>query len=125
EIAKELGVTITAYTPLGMGLLTGELHSNPELFRNMPRYRRMSLRRNIKKSQPLVDLLEAIAVEKEATAAQVSLSWATNYHGDTIVAIPGASKTYQAEQNAGAMRVSLSSEQMETLSTLSLELSRQ
>ncbi|MFW9944607.1 MAG: aldo/keto reductase, partial [Candidatus Sifarchaeia archaeon] len=65
---------------------------------------------------------EDIAAEKEATAAQVALSWAINYHGDTIVAIPGASKPYQAEQNAGAMRVSLSSEQMNSLSTLSWEL---
>ncbi|MFX0046260.1 MAG: aldo/keto reductase [Candidatus Hermodarchaeota archaeon] len=123
ETAKELGVTITAYTPLGMGLLTGRLHNNPELFNGMPRFRRTTLRRKLKNSQPLVELLEEIAVEQEATAAQVALSWATNYHGDTIVAIPGASKTYQAEQNAGAMRVSLSSEEMETLSTLSLELS--
>ncbi|UCH03353.1 MAG: aldo/keto reductase [Candidatus Thorarchaeota archaeon] len=123
ERAKELGVTITAYTPLGMGLLTGKLHSNPELFESMPRFRRTSLRRKLEKSQPLVDLLEDIAVEQKATAAQVALSWATNYHGDIIVAIPGASKTYQAEQNAGAMHVSLSSEQMNSLSTLSRELS--
>jgi aryl-alcohol dehydrogenase-like predicted oxidoreductase len=123
ERAKELGVTITAYTPLGMGILTGKLHSNPELFNSMPRFRRMALRRRIKKSQSLVDLLEEIAVEQEATAAQVALSWAINYHGDTIVAIPGASKAYQAEHNAGAMHISLSSEQMESLSTLSLELS--
>jgi len=123
EAAKELGVTITAYTPLGMGVLTGRLHSSPELLKDMPRFRRMSVRRNIKKSQPLVDALEGIALETDATAAQVSLSWATNYHGDTIVAIPGASKTYQAEQNAAAMHVSLSSEQMETLSAVSLETS--
>lgn len=122
ERAKELGVTVTAYTPLGMGLLTGKLHNNPKLFKSMPRFRRTSLRRKMKRSQPLVNLLEDIAAEKEATAAQVALSWAINYHGDTIVAIPGASKPYQAEQNAGAMRVSLSSEQMNSLSTLSWEL---
>ncbi len=123
EIAKELGVTITAYTPLGMGLLTGKLHGNPELFNSMPRFRRTALRRKLKKSQPLVELLQEIAVEQEATAAQVALSWVINFHGDTIVAIPGASKTYQAEQNAGAMCLSLSSEQMDSLSALSLELS--
>jgi aryl-alcohol dehydrogenase-like predicted oxidoreductase len=122
EAAKELGVTITAYTPLGMGILTGKLHSNPELFKTMPRFRRSRLKRKIKKSQNLMDTLEAIAKEHEATAAQVALSWTTNFHGDTIVAIPGASKAYQAEQNAGAMRVSLSSEQMEVLSSLSLEI---
>ncbi|MFX1261320.1 MAG: aldo/keto reductase [Promethearchaeota archaeon] len=122
DAAKDLDVTITAYTPLGMGVLTGKLHSNPELFNSMPRFRRSRLRGKIKTSQPLIDELEAIAREHEATAAQVALSWTINYHGDKIVAIPGASKTYQAEQNAGAMRVSLTSEQMESLSSLSSEL---
>ncbi|MHA2384824.1 MAG: aldo/keto reductase [Candidatus Thorarchaeota archaeon] len=122
ETAKDLGVTITAYTPLGMGILSGKLHSNPELLSSMPRFRRLRFRGKIKKSQPLVDDLDSIAGEHEATAAQVALSWTANYHGDAIVAIPGASKTYQAEQNADAMRVSLSSEQMGALSASSAEL---
>ncbi len=122
ETAKELGVSITAYTPLGMGILTGKLHSNPELLNSMPRFRRSRLRGKIKKSQPLVDALEEIAREQEATAAQVALSWTTNYHGGIVVTIPGASKTYQIEQNAGAMSVSLSSEQMDTLAALSADL---
>ena len=88
----------------------------------MPRMRRNRLRGGLKKTQSMVDTLETIASEHDATVAQVTLSWTTNYHGDTVIAIPGASKTYQAEQNAGAMRISLSSEQMETISTLSLEL---
>jgi len=122
EVAKELGVTIMAYTPLGQGVLTGKLHSNPELLDTMPRMRRNRLRGNLEKTQALVDTLEAIATEHEATAAQVTLSWTTTFHGDTVIAIPGASKTYQAEQNAGAMRISLSSEQKEAISSLSLEV---
>jgi aryl-alcohol dehydrogenase-like predicted oxidoreductase len=122
ETAKELGVTITAYTPLGMGALTGHLHRNPELLEVMPRFRRSRLRGRLKKTKPLVETLESIALEHEATAAQITLNWTTNYHGDTIVAIPGATKTYQAEQNAGAMRIKLSSEQMEAISAQSLEL---
>jgi len=122
ETAKELGVTIMAYTPLGQGVLTGKLHQNPELLDVMPRMRRNRLRGNLKKTQALVDSLEAIALEHDATVAQVTLSWTTTFHGDTIIAIPGASKTYQAEQNAGAMSVFLSSEQKETISSLSLEI---
>ncbi len=122
ETAKELGVTITAYTPLGMGALTGHLHRKPELLEVMPRFRRSRLRGRLKKTKPLVETLESIALEHEATAAQITLNWTTNYHGDTIVAIPGATKTYQAEQNAGAMRIKLSSEQMEAISAQSLEL---
>ena len=122
ETAKELGVTIIAYTPLGMGILTGKLHSEPERFDNMPSFRRRRLKRQLEKTRQLVDALESIAQEHNATAAQVSLSWNINYHGETIVAIPGASKPIQAEQNAGAMNLTLSSEQMDHLSDISLEI---
>jgi len=122
ETAKELGVTIMAYTPLGQGILTGKLHQNPELLEVMPRMRRNRLRGNLKRTQGLIEALEDIALEHEATAAQVALSWTTNFHGKTVMAIPGASKVYQAEQNAGAMKLALSSEQMKTISDLSLNL---
>jgi aryl-alcohol dehydrogenase-like predicted oxidoreductase len=121
EAAKELGITIIAYTPLGMGSLTGHLHRNPELLQDMPRFRRWRVGRQLERTKPLIDALEAIASEHEATVAQIVLNWTVNYHGDTIVTIPGSSKTYQAEQNAGAMRISLSREQLETISTLSYE----
>ncbi len=121
EAAKELGITIIAYTPLGMGSLTGHLHRNPELLQPMPRLRRWRVGRQLEKTKPLIDALEAIATEHEATIAQIVLNWTVDYHGQTIVAIPGASKTYQAKQNAGAMRISLSREQLDTISTLSHE----
>jgi aryl-alcohol dehydrogenase-like predicted oxidoreductase len=123
ETAKELGITIIAYTPLGQGSLTGHLHKNPELLDEMPRFRRSRLRGQLKKTKPLVDALEAIALEHEATIAQIVLNWTVNYHGDTIVSIPGATKTYQAKDNANAMKLSLTKEQMETISTLSHECS--
>jgi len=121
DAAKELGITIIAYTPLGMGSLTGHLHRNPELLQEMPRFRRRRVGRQLEKTKPLIDALETIASEHEATVAQIVLNWTVNYHGETIVAIPGSSKTYQAEQNAGAMRISLTREQMETISNLSHE----
>jgi aryl-alcohol dehydrogenase-like predicted oxidoreductase len=122
ETAKEIGVTITAYTPLGQGVLTGKLHKNPALLHSMNIIRRMSLRGKIKKTTLLVEAIEAIALEHEATAAQISLSWCINYHGDTIVAIPGSTQPIQAEQNARAMQINLTSEQMDTLATLSSEI---
>ena len=122
ETAQELNITIMAYTPLGQGVLTGNLHRNPSLLDRMPRLRRYLLRRQLKKTQVLIDALEAIASEHGATTAQITLSWTIAYHGNTIIAIPGATKPYQAEQNAEAMRISLSSEQMEVISTLSHDL---
>lgn len=122
ETAKELGVTIIAYTPLGQGVLTGKLHRNPELLNNMPRMRRRMLRRYMGKSQRLVEELESVAESHDATPAQISLSWLINFYGEIVVAIPGSSKTIQAEQNAGAMRVRLTSEEQNALSDLSLEI---
>ncbi|NHI88099.1 MAG: aldo/keto reductase [Candidatus Thorarchaeota archaeon] len=122
EAAKDLGVTIIAYTPLGQGVLTGNLHHSPTLLHYMPRLRRSRLSRQLEKTHALIETLESIACEHEAKAAQIALSWTTTYHGDTIVAIPGASKTYQAEQNAKAMRIQLTSEQKEAISSISLEL---
>jgi aryl-alcohol dehydrogenase-like predicted oxidoreductase len=122
EAARDLGVTIIAYTPLGQGVLTGKLHSDPELLQNMPRFRRFRLRGKLEKTRSLIETLESIALEQNATAAQITLNWTTNYHDDTVVAIPGSSKPYQAEQNAKSMMIHLSSEQMEAISTESLEL---
>jgi aryl-alcohol dehydrogenase-like predicted oxidoreductase len=122
EAAKELGVTIIAYTPLGQGSLTGHLHKNPELLQEMPRFRRSRLGGQLKKTKPLIDAIDTIALEHDATIAQIVLNWTVNYHGETIVTIPGSSKVYQAEQNADAMKIKLSSEQMEAISTQSLEI---
>lgn len=122
ETAQDLGITIMAYTPLGQGVLTGKLHQNPELLERMPRLRKYRLRKDLKKTRSLVETLEAIASEHDATAAQIALSWTISYHGETVIAIPGATKVYQAEQNAGAMRIFLSSEQMETISALSRDM---
>lgn len=122
EAAKELGVTIIAYTPLGQGSLTGHLHKNPELLQEMPRFRRSRLGGQLKKTKPLIDAINTIALEHDATIAQIVLNWTVNYHGETIVTIPGSSKVYQAEQNADAMKIKLSSEQMEAISTQSLEI---
>jgi aryl-alcohol dehydrogenase-like predicted oxidoreductase len=108
EAAKELGVTIVAWGPLASGLLTGKFHKNSEALGERPFGRRMRLRRKLERSRPLVDALEELAAEYDATPAQVALSWLINAHGETVVAIPGASKAHHAEESAGAMRLRLS-----------------
>jgi aryl-alcohol dehydrogenase-like predicted oxidoreductase len=49
----------------------------------------------------------------------VALSWIIQFHGDTIVAIPGASSSEQALQNAQAMKVTLSSAELTRLDQVS------
>jgi len=115
DAAKELGVTVISYSPLEMGLLTGKFHREPELLRRRPLGRRFSLRRKIERSRPTILALEEIAKSRGVTPAQVALSWLIRAHGDTVVAIPGASRPEQAVESAGAMGVALIDDEMELL----------
>ena len=119
EWAKKLGITIIAYSPLEMGLLSGKFHANPELLDGRPRGRRLQLRRKIEQSRPLVDGLTAVAAQHGVSTSQVALNWLINFHGETIVAIPGASKPRHAQENAGAMTFSLSPAEISQIDQLS------
>jgi len=122
ETAKELGVTIIAYTPLASGLLTGKYHKNPELLQKKSFLWRSRLQNGVEKSRSLVKALEEIGSQYNATAAQVALNWVINSHGETVVTIPGATKVRQAEESAGAMKFKLSEAEMDRLRELSNSL---
>lgn len=117
--AKELGVTITAYTPLGYGLLTGKYHQNPDLLERASPIRRRMLKRDLEKTRPIVEALEEIAKNYDATPAQVALNWVIHFQGETVVTIPGATKVHQVEQSAGAMKFKLSESELTRLDELS------
>lgn len=119
DAAKELGVTIIAYSPLSMGLLTGKFHENPDLLNSRPFLRRRQLRRRIDASRELIAELERLAIAYGVTASQVALNWVINFHGETIVAIPGATKVRHAEQNVGAMTFALTDAELLRLDDLS------
>lgn len=118
DAAKERGVTIVAWSPLASGLLTGKFHKNPELLNQRPFGRRMMLRRTIERSRPLIEGLEDIALKHDASPAQVALNWLVNFQGETVVAIPGASKAHHAEQSAATMKFKLSDGEMARLHEL-------
>jgi aryl-alcohol dehydrogenase-like predicted oxidoreductase len=117
--AKELGVTVIAYTPLAFGLLTGKYQRDPSLLRAKWFPWRVRLQRDLRKSTALVEVLEEIARDHRATPAQVALSWLINSQGETVVSIPGVTNARQAQENAGAMRLTLSGEEMDRLDKLS------
>jgi aryl-alcohol dehydrogenase-like predicted oxidoreductase len=119
DTAKGLGVTIIAYSPLGSGLLTGKFHQNPELLNNRPWLRRGQLRRRVESSRELVNALEEVAQTHGVTVSQVALNWLINFHGDTVVVIPGASRVHHAEQNVGAMTFTLSDAELSRIDSLS------
>ena len=114
ETAKELGITIIAYSPLAQGLVTGKFHDNPELLKNigyrkyMPAFKTSGLA----KSKPVVELVKNMADKYSVTPSQIALNWIINHHGETVVAIPGATKETHAIENTGAMKFRLSEEDL-------------
>jgi aryl-alcohol dehydrogenase-like predicted oxidoreductase len=112
DAAKELGITIIAWSPLEMGVLTGKFHKDPSLLNSRPLGRREVMRAQLERSRDLIDTLEEIAAANGVSAAVVALSWLVNFYGDTVVAIPGASKVSQAEQNVTANELKLTEKEM-------------
>jgi len=114
ETAKKLGVSIIAYSPLAQGLLTGKFHDNPALIAKsgLRKYTPGFWPKSLEKSRPLIILIKDLAIKYNVTSAQVALSWLVNYNGDTVVAIPGATKEIHAKENVGAMSFRLSDEDM-------------
>ena len=125
EAAKELGITIIAYSPLAQGILSGKFHDDPGSIQSRPgpRKRMPAFRtKGLEKSRPLVETLREIAERHDATPAQVALNWLCAFHGDTVVVIPGASNVKQARDNATALDFELSGEELERIDTVSWEV---
>ncbi|MDP5275409.1 aldo/keto reductase [Chengkuizengella axinellae] len=126
DAAKELGITIIAYSPLEQGLLTGKFHKKPELIKNITGPRKLSSGfkpSGLQRTQPLIDLLDQLAQEYHVSASQIVLNWTINFHGDTIVAIPGATKKHHAEENVGALSFRLSDKHLAEIDRVSKEVS--
>jgi aryl-alcohol dehydrogenase-like predicted oxidoreductase len=112
---RELGIGLVAYSPLGRGFLTGQIRSLDDLpeedwRRNNPRFQEEALRQNIE----LADRVVALAEERNVTPAQLALAW-VYAKGADIVPIPGTKRPERLEENAAAVDVQLSEEDVATL----------
>ncbi len=76
-------------------------------------------RGGLERSRPLVTALEEIAASHGCTPSQVALSWVVSVHGDSVVAIPGATTVEQARENAGALSLALTRPEASRLEELS------
>jgi aryl-alcohol dehydrogenase-like predicted oxidoreductase len=106
-LCEELGVGFVAFTPLGAGFLTGKIDDKTPLaptdFRSFsPRFAADARAAN----RALVDLLKAIAEQKQATPAQIALAWLLAQK-PWIVPIPGTTKRHRLAENLGAAAVEL------------------
>jgi aryl-alcohol dehydrogenase-like predicted oxidoreductase len=117
KTAKELGISIIAYSPLAQGLVTGKFHDNPALLKNigMRKYSSSFKPAGMEKSRPLVKTIQELAIKYGVTPSQIALNWLINFHGETVVAIPGATKESHAKENSGTMAFSLTTQDLSLL----------
>ncbi len=109
-LCRELGVTLIAYSPLAMGLLTGKYTpENPPKGMRGRKYRAAYLA----SIQPIIGLLRQIGVAHgDKTPSQVALNW-TICKG--TLPIPGAKNVRQAQENAGALGWRLTDDEVASL----------
>jgi len=105
---RELGIGFVPYSPLGRGFLTGRFKTPDDLpdgdFRKgSPRFTGENFTKNLK----LVEIVEALAKRKGATASQLALAWVLA-QGSDVAPIPGTKRMRYLEENADAVHVELS-----------------
>ena len=112
--ARDLGVTILAYSPLAQGLLTGKY--TPENADSVTGARKLDSRfsrQGLEKLAPVLGLLREIGQKHDKTPAQVALNWLITQ--GNVIPIPGAKNADQARQNAGALGWSLDADEFTKL----------
>ncbi|KAI1610403.1 aldo-keto reductase [Exophiala viscosa] len=115
KTARELGVSVVAYSPLGRGFLTGSIRSPDDFeegdFRTFaPRFNKENFPKNLK----LVDTLTSLAESKGCTAGQLVLAFLLA-QGDDIVPIPGTTRTKNFDENIGSLKVDISKDDNEKI----------
>lgn len=115
DLCEELGVGFVPYSPLGRGFLSGEIRSVDDLApddfrRTNPRF----MGENFQKNLDLVEAVKVIAADKGVTAAQLALAWVLA-RGEHLVPIPGTRRIPTLEQNAAAVEIGLSPEDLDRI----------
>jgi aryl-alcohol dehydrogenase-like predicted oxidoreductase len=117
-LLRELGIGFVPYSPLGHGLLTGQLRSASDIpdddwRKTNPRFTGANFDRNL----AIVDEVRAIGAEIGATPAQTALAWILT-RGDDVAPIPGTRRVSRVEENTAADAIELTPEQVERLDAL-------
>jgi aryl-alcohol dehydrogenase-like predicted oxidoreductase len=119
EASRDLGVTLIAYSPIAKGLLTGKY--GPGGHRPLGIVRRMGRafsEQNLKKIEPVLNILREIGEAHNKQPAQVALNWLITQRN--AFPIPGAKNERQARQNAGALGWGMTGEEAEKLNLATL-----
>ena len=115
-LLRDLGIGFVPYSPLGRGFLTGAIRSTDQLDdsdfrRSNPRFE------NLDANLAIVDAVEAVARDADATPAQVALAWLLA-QGEHIAPIPGTKRVERLEENVAADAVVLTAAQLASLAAL-------
>jgi aryl-alcohol dehydrogenase-like predicted oxidoreductase len=117
-VAREHGIGIVPFSPLGRGFLTGAITS-PDDFaeddwrRTHPRFTGEAFTANLR----LVDAVRAMAEEKGVTPGQLALAWVLA-QGEDVVPIPGTKRRSYLEENVGAVGVQLTADDLARLAEI-------
>ncbi len=115
--ARELGIGLVPYSPLGRGFLTGSVDvaslSQNDFRKTNPRFSEENARAN----EALVAVVREVAQQCGATPAQVALAWVLS-RGDDVVPIPGTKRVRYVEENVGAVDLKFTPEQLAQLDGL-------
>lgn len=114
-VLEELGIGFVPFSPLGKGLLTGKIDTSTSFSQNdfrstVPRFSE----ENLKKNLSLVEVVMQFAREKNCEPSQIALAWVLAQKS-WIVPIPGTTKINRLQENAGAVNVSLSPEDLQKI----------
>ncbi len=114
-VCRELGIGFVAYSPLGRGFLTGKIKrfedfAQDDYRRQSPRFQGENFQRNL----DLVQLVGALAGKKGVTASQLALAWLLA-QGRDIVPIPGTKHPHYVRENAGALDVGLTEDDLRAI----------
>ncbi|MCT9111181.1 aldo/keto reductase [Streptomyces mirabilis] len=117
-LLRELGIGFVPYSPLGHGLLTGQIRTvddftDDDWRKTNPRFTGENFQRNLR----IVDEVQAIGAEIGATPAQTALAWLLT-RGDDIAPIPGTRRVSRVEENTAADGIELSAAQLDRLNNL-------
>jgi aryl-alcohol dehydrogenase-like predicted oxidoreductase len=118
EACRDLGVTLIAYSPIAQGLLTGKYGPGGRPSGLMRRSGRAFGEKNLKKIEPIVDILREIGDAHDKQPAQVALNWLITRRN--TFPIPGAKNEHQARQNAGALGWEMTADEAEKLELATL-----
>ena len=117
-LLRELGIGLVPYSPLGHGLLTGQIRTVDDFADNdwrktNPRFTGENFTRNL----AIVDEVRAIGADNGATPAQTALAWLLT-RGTDIAPIPGTRRVARVEENTAADLITLTAGQLNRLDTL-------